>query len=180
MTLISEPNSPEATLLGPVLKRVVQTIDRDMPVFDARSMKDLYIDRAQKTPKLITDTVAWLGAVGLMLAVVGLYGLLAHSVGRRTREIGIRMALGADRQKVVTMVIGQGAKMGIAGLGVGLVIGSVAYKAISSSIFFNFGHLGMLPFAAVSLLLFVTMMVASYVPAKRASHIDPMRALRDE
>jgi macrolide transport system ATP-binding/permease protein len=180
MTLISEPNSPEGTLLAPVLKRVVQSIDPDMPVFDVRSMKDLYIDRAEKTPRLITDTVAWLGFMGLALAVVGLYGLLAHSVGRRTREIGIRMALGADRRQVVRMVMRQAVRLGVAGVAVGLVIGLVAYKAISSSLFFDFGHLGILPFVAVSLFLFVTMMVATYVPARRASHIDPMRALRDE
>jgi predicted permease len=180
MTLISEPNSPEETLLAPVLKRVVQTIDRDMPVFDVRSMKDLYLDRAEKTPKLITDSVAWLGIMGLALAVVGLYGLLAHSVARRIREIGVRMALGADRQQVVNIVMRQGAKLGVAGVGVGLIIGSAAYKAISSSLFFNFGHLGVLPFAAVSFILFITMMIATYIPARRASHIDPMRALRDE
>jgi ABC-type antimicrobial peptide transport system permease subunit len=143
-------------------------------------MQDLYLDRAMKAPKLITDTVTWLGVMGLILAVVGLYGLLAYSVGRRTREIGIRIALGADQHRLVRMIMRQGFKLEVAGVGVGLAVGVTAYKAISSSLFFDFGQGGTLPIVAVTLLLFVTMTWATYLPARRASRIDPIRALRDE
>ena len=89
MTLIAESESPAATSLAPVLRQVVQEIDRDMAVFDARSMQDIYINRAVKTPTVIAEIVSTLGVMGLTLAVVGLYGLAAYSVSRRTREIGI-------------------------------------------------------------------------------------------
>lgn len=180
MTLVSEAKSPDVDGLGPLLKKVVQGIDPNMPAFDARSMRNLYVDRAMKTPKLITNTVAWLAAMALILAVVGLYGLMAYSVGQRTRETGIRMALGADRREVVSMFMRQGIRVGVPGIGVGLVIGLTIYRAISSTPAFNFEHPGILPFAAISLLLLLTITAATYIPARHASRIDPMRALRDE
>jgi len=180
MTLITESKSPSATALAPVLRQVVQEIDRDMPVFDARSMKDIYINRAVKTPTVIAEIVSALGVMGLTLAVVGLYGLAAYSVSRRTREIGIRMALGADPLSVTKMVLKQGLVLGLAGVAVGLLIGVLACRAIISNTFLNFGHLSMLPFAAVTLLLIVTALGATYLPARRASHIDPLQALREE
>ena len=85
MTLIAESKSPDATNLAPVLRRVVQQIDRNMPVFDVRSMEDLYQNRAVKTPNMLASIVAILGFMGLILTVVGLYGLVAYSVSRRTR-----------------------------------------------------------------------------------------------
>ena len=133
-----------------------------------------------KTPHMMASIVAILGFMGLVLTVVGLYGLVAYSVSRRTREIGIRMAIGADRQSVSRMVLKQGLILGAAGVAVGLVIGILAYRAITSSAFMSLGDPGIKPFAAVSLLLLLTTMGATYLPARRASHIDPMRALRDE
>jgi macrolide transport system ATP-binding/permease protein len=180
MTLVSEAKSPSADGLSPVLKKVVQGIDPNMPVFDARSMADLYADRAMKTPRLITNAVAWLAAMGLILAVVGLYGLMAYSVGRRTREIGIRMALGADRREVVNMFMRQGIRLAVPGVAVGLLIGAMMYRVLTSTPVFHFGHTGILPFAGLSLLLIFTIAGATYVPARHASNIDPMRALRDE
>jgi ABC-type antimicrobial peptide transport system permease subunit len=117
--------------------------------------------------------------MGLTLAVVGLYGLAAYSVSRRTREIGIRMALGADPLSVTKMVLKQGLVLGLA-VAVGLLIGFFACRAITSGTFFNFGHVSVLPFAAVSLLLILTTIGASYLPARRASRIDPLHALREE
>jgi ABC-type antimicrobial peptide transport system permease subunit len=118
--------------------------------------------------------------MGLILAVVGLYDLMAYSVGQRTREIGTRMALGADRREVVSMFMRQGVRVGIPGIGVGLVIGLTMYRVISSTPAFNFEHPGILPFAAISLLLLLTIVGATYIPARHASRIDPMRTLRDE
>ena len=180
MTLIAESESPATTSLAPVLRQVVQEIDRDMAVFDARSMQDIYINRAVKTPTVIAEIVSMLGVMGLTLAVVGLYGLAAYSVSRRTREIGIRMALGADPLSVTKMVLKQGLVLGLAGGAVGLLIGVFACRAITSGTFYNFGHISALPFAAVSLLLIFTTIGASYLPARRASRIDPLQALREE
>ena len=118
--------------------------------------------------------------MGLTLAVVGLYGLAASSVSRRTREIAIRMALGADPLSVTKMVLKQGLVLGLAGVAVGLLIGFFACRAITAGTFFNFGHVSVLPFAAVSVLLIFTTIGASYLPARRASRIDPLHALREE
>jgi predicted permease len=180
MSLIVESKSPDATALAPALKDVIQEIDPNMPVFDARTMKDLYNNRAVRAPSLISEIVATLGFLGLILAVVGLYGLVAYSVSLRTREIGIRMAIGADRGSVSRMVLKQGLTLGIAGVAVGLVIGVFVCRAIGSMAFLPLGHPSILPFMAVSLLLILTTTGATYVPAWRASRIDPMRALREQ
>jgi ABC-type antimicrobial peptide transport system permease subunit len=180
MSLIAESKSPDASTLAPVLRQVIQQIDRNMPVFDARSMKDLYENRAVKTPNMMAEIVAALGVMGLILTVIGLYGLVAYSVSRRTREIGIRMAIGADRHSVSRMVLKQGLLLGITGVTAGLVIGILACRTIASSAFMSLGDPGVRPFAAVSLLLILTTTAATYLPARRASRIDPMRALRDE
>jgi ABC-type antimicrobial peptide transport system permease subunit len=180
MTLIAESKSPDATALAPVLRQVVQEVDRDMPVFDTRTINDIYNNRAVKTPNMINGIVSALGIMGLLLAVVGLYGLVAYSVSRRTREIGIRMALGANPLSVLTMVLKQGLGLGIAGVAVGLLIGVLASRALTHNVFLTFGELNMLPFAGVSLLLILITMGATYLPARRASHIDPLRALREQ
>jgi ABC-type antimicrobial peptide transport system permease subunit len=179
MTLIAESESPAATSLAPVLRQVVQEIDRDMAVFNARSMQDIYINRAVKTPTVIAEIVSTLGVMGLTFAVAGLYGLAAYSVSRRTREIGIRMALGADPLSVTKMVSKQGLVLGLAGVA-GPLIGFFTCRAITSGTFFNFGHVSVRPFAAVSLLLILTTLGASYLPARRASRIDPLHTLREE
>jgi ABC-type antimicrobial peptide transport system permease subunit len=143
-------------------------------------MKDLYENRAAKSSAMMAEIVAALGVMGLVLAVIGLYGLVAYSVSRRTREIGIRMAIGADRHSVLRMVLKQGLLLGITGVAVGLVVGILACRAIPSGAFMSLGDPSVRPFAAVSLLLILTTMGATYLPARRASRIDPMRALRNE
>jgi len=180
MSLVAESKSLDARVLAPVLRRVIRSIDRNMPIFDARSMKDIYANRAVTSSNIVSEIVAALGLMGLILAVVGLYGLLAYSVNRRTREIGIRMAIGADRLSVLAMVLRQGLTLGLAGVAAGLVIGVFACRAIGSIAFLHLGQPGILPFATVSLLLVLTTMGATYLPARRASRIDPMRALREE
>jgi predicted permease len=180
MSLVAESRSPDATTLASVLRHVIQAIDPNMPVFDVRSMKDLYENRAVKEPSITAATVAILGLMGLVLTVVGLYGLVAYSVSRRTREIGIRMAIGADSKNVSRMVLKQGLVLGLAGVAVGLIIGILACRALASSAFMSLGDPGIAPFAGVSLLLILTIVGATYFPARRASRIDPMRALREE
>jgi predicted permease len=180
MSLVAESKSLDATVLSPVLRRVVQGIDRDVPIFDARSMKDIYDNRAVTAPNIISEIVAALGFMGLILALVGLYGLVAYSVSRRTREIGIRMAIGADRLSVMAMVLKQGLTLGLAGVAVGLAIGVFVCKLIGSIASLSVGDPSILLFTTVSVLLVLTTMGATYLPARRASCIDPMRALHEE
>jgi len=117
-----------------------------------------------------------------VLAMVGLYGLVAYSVSRRTREIGIRIAVGADRREVVWMVLRQGLKLGVWGVATGLVVAFFCCRAITSVLWAGgtLERVGALDFAAIALPLLMITMLAALAPALRASRVDPMRALRDE
>jgi putative ABC transport system permease protein len=178
--LIAQSKSADATTIVPVLRRVIQNLNKDMPVFDVRTMADLYHSRAIATPNIITQLVAGMGAMGLVLAVIGLYGVVSYSVTRRFREFGIRMAVGADRRDVVSMVLRQGAIIGVAGIGAGLIAGVFASIAIKSMVVFSFGSASFKPFLAIALLLLCATLLGAYIPARRASHIDPLLALREE
>jgi len=181
LTLVTESDASDAATIAPVLREVVQRLDPDMPVFDIRTMHDFYTQRAVKLPNMTVEIVAAMGLIGLLLAVTGLYGLVAYSVSRRTREIGIRMAIGADRSKVVRMVLGQGLKLGAIGVAAGLVVSVAACRAMTSATWFlTFDQVNPLIFAVIALLLLAITTLAAWAPARHASRIDPMRALRDE
>ncbi|MGI9070364.1 MAG: ABC transporter permease [Bryobacteraceae bacterium] len=183
MTLIAHSESDSAALV-PVLRQAVKSLDPNMPIYGIRTMDDFYRQRAIKTTTIIIQTVGSLGLMGLLLAMVGLYGLVAYSVSRRTREIGIRMAIGANRTKVARMVLKQGLILAVSGIAIG-VIGSVqAHKVLG----FLFGgstamtsmEEAVIIFLLMPLTLIMVTLLATYVPARRASLIDPMQALRDE
>lgn len=144
-------------------------------------MQNYYEQRAVKTPNMIAQSVAALGVLGLVLATAGLYGLIAYSVSRRFREIGIRMALGADRQNVIRMVLGQGFRLSLIGTAAGLVLSFLASRALTTTIWIaSFGSLNYVLFPAIAIPLLLVTLLATYAPAQRASLIDPMRALREE
>ena len=181
LTLVAESNAADAASIGPVVREVVRGLDADMPVFDVRTMQDMYEQRAVKVPSLLAETVGGMGLMGLVLAAIGLYGLVAYSVSRRTREIGIRMAIGADRRKVVWMVLAQGLTLGGAGAAAGLLVSFFACRLLTSALwFFTFNHVNPWAFAAIPALLLAITTLATLGPAQRASRVDPMRALRDE
>jgi predicted permease len=180
LTVLVESSAPDAAVLAPVVREVVRKIDPAMPYSDARTMQDFFSQRAIKTTTLIVETVSSLGMMGLLLAIVGLYALVAYSVSRRSREIGIRMAIGADRQGVLRMVLRQGLVLGSVGVGAGLILSFFACRALTSSLWTGAGSINYLVLPAVALPLLLVTLLAAYVPARRASLIDPMRALRDE
>jgi predicted permease len=182
MTLIAE-SEPDSAALVPVLRQAVKSLDPNMPIYGVRTMSDFYKQRAIKTGTIIIQTVGSLGLMGLLLAMVGLYGLVAYSVSRRTREIGIRMAIGADRAKVARMVLKQGLILAMSGIVIG-VIGSVEADKVLSFMFAGSAAMSMeeavIIFLLMPLTLIMITLLATYAPARRASLIDPMRALRDE
>ena len=181
LTLMVESDAPDAATLAPVVRDVVRHIDPDMPVSNARTMQDYYTQRAVKTPDIIAQSVAGLGTMGLVLSMIGLYGLISYSVSRRSREIGIRMAIGADRQKVIRMILGQGLLLGSIGVAIGLVISYFACRAVITVAWVaTFDHLNYALFPAIAIPLLAITMLATYEPAQRASRVDPMKALRDE
>jgi ABC-type antimicrobial peptide transport system permease subunit len=132
---------------------------------------------------VITALVAAMGTMGMVLALVGLYGLVAYAVSRRTREIGIRMAIGADRSDVLRMVLGQGMKIAVIGLAVGLFAGAGVGRLLTSV--FPGGPRGDGRTDVVAFLLVIpavaaVTLLAAYLPARRASRINPTEALRTE
>jgi len=115
----------------------------------------------------------------LLLAAVGLYGTMANSVGQRTREIGIRMALGAKRQSILNMVLREGMILAAVGLGLGMTMGTALTRLLSSQLY-NLSATDPWTFTAVSMLLMAVALVACFIPARRAMRVDPMVALRYE
>ena len=177
ITLLAESYADPASLLVP-LREVVRGMDANQPIFDVRTMENLYQVRAISNPNMIVGTVGAMGLVGLILALVGLYGLVAYSAGRRTREIGIRMAIGAERSTVLRMVMRQGLRLSLIGIGIGLVAG-FGVERVLNAIFSSSGTDWRMYVLVAPALLAVTLL-AAYVPARRASRVDPMKALRYE
>lgn len=176
MTLMAQSIGDAASLVAP-LRQMVREIDANQPVYNVRTMSELYLMR-DNIAVMINEVVGTMGLVGLLLAMVGLYGLMAYTVSRRTREIGIRMAIGADQSSVVRMVMRQGLTLAVIGLAIGLV-GSFFAEAGVQAIFGGTKQDPLAYLIVVPVLLAVTM-VAAWVPARRASRVDPTRALRFE
>jgi predicted permease len=164
--------------LGSALRQAVHSLDPDQPIFNLRTMSELYRQRAGVT-RMIMEIVGTMGMVGLSLALVGLYGLVAYSVARRTHEIGIRMAIGARRADVLKMVLQQGLKLSLLGIVIGGAI-SVATNRLLAAGLVGLAKPTAATYIAVPVLLLVVTLAACYLPAHRASRVEPMKALRYE
>jgi macrolide transport system ATP-binding/permease protein len=161
------------------VKDIVGALDANLPMLRTRAYEDLYLNQAVRGPRIAIDLVGTMGAVGLLLAIAGLYGLVAYNVSRRTREIGIRMALGAVSSDVLRLVMGKGLVL----VGIGTVIGlamGFAVEQLMNSMLFNAGGVDVVAYVIVVPSLFLVTMLAAYVPARRASRIAPTQALRYE
>jgi len=161
------------------VKDVVRTLDPNLPMLQTRAYADFYLNRAVKGPAVGIDLVISMGVVGLLLAIAGLYGLVAYNVSRRTREIGIRMALGAARGDVLRLVMGKGFVLVGMGTVFGLAMG-FAVEQLMNSMLFNVGGVDIVAYVIVVPSLFVVTMLAAYLPARRAARIAPTQALRYE
>src|SRR5262249_41191504 len=150
--------------------------DAGVPLFDIRTM-DEHLQFSVFIPRLASTLLGLFGVLSLVLAVVGLYGVIAFTVALRTREIGIRMALGAARGEVVRLVLRQGLVPPLAGLVIGLVLAIAAGRLIAGQLI-GIGAGDPVSFGATILALFVVALVAGIVPARRAATLDPLEALR--
>jgi putative ABC transport system permease protein len=165
------------SLIEPV-KRALWQVDPEQSVFDIQTMEQRMLNAVWQ--QRVSGIVLMLFAgLALILATVGIYGVMSYLVGQRTREVGLRMALGAKASDVLKLVIGQGLKLLISGIALGLAGAFASARAIAS-LLFGVSPTDPLSFVGTSLLLAVTALLACFVPAWRASKIDPMVALRHE
>jgi len=177
MLLLAQSSGDAAGLAEP-LRHMVRELDANQPVYGVRTFDDFYRYKAVGQPNVIIRTVAAMGVMGLVLAMVGLYGLVAYAATRRSREIGIRMAIGAARGTVLRMVLKQGLVLALSGIAIGLAASIGAQRLLNAIFDSNGRDFGTYLLVAPALLAITALAV--YIPARRASRIDPMRVLRYE
>jgi macrolide transport system ATP-binding/permease protein len=178
MTLMLRSSGDPLPLLQTV-KEVLRTLDPNLPMLHTMSYEDFYLNQAVRGPRIAMELVGSMGLVGLLMAIAGLYGLIAYNVSRRTREIGIRIALGAASSDVLRLVMGKGLVLVGMGTVIGLAMG-FGVERLMNSMLFNAGGVDILAYVIVVPSLFLVTMLAAYVPARRASRIAPTQALRYE
>jgi putative ABC transport system permease protein len=164
--------------LGPAAVREIQSVDKDQPVSDVRTMESWLAESTART-RFGTLLLGAFACAALLLAAVGIYGVISYSVAQRRNEIGIRMALGAQGRDVLRLVVGQGMKLVLAGVGLGLV-GALVLTRLMSVLLYGVEASDPATFAANALLLTAVSLVACYIPARRATRVDPLTALRRE
>jgi predicted permease len=176
MALVLKTGVDPQSLVGQV-RAAVQSVDPEQPIADVRTMQQ-WISRSlelRRTPALL---LALFGSVALLLSAIGIYGVLAFGVAQRVREFGIRQALGADQQSILALVL----KQGLATASIGIVLGlggAFALSKLMQQMLFGVGARDPIVFAGVTVLLFLVAVTACYVPARRATRVDPIVALRE-
>jgi putative ABC transport system permease protein len=162
--------------LAAAVRGAVQALDMTQPIYSIRTLSSV-LSESVATPRFRTFLLGVFAAVALILAVVGIYGVMSYSVAQRTREIGIRMALGARRGDVLKMTVKQGLKLVVIGVAIGLVAAFVLTR-VMASLLFGVSATDPVTFVSIPLVLMSVAMLASYIPALRATRVDPMVALR--
>jgi len=170
--------SVEPSSLVPAVKREVQAVDPDQPLANVRTLQSL-IDESVAARRFSLTLVGLFALVALALGAVGLYGVMSYTVTQRTREIGIRMALGAQRRDMLRLVVRQGMALALAGVAAGLAA-ALAATRVMSSLLFGVSATDPQTYALVAAVLVVVALAACLVPARRATKVDPMVALRYE
>jgi predicted lysophospholipase L1 biosynthesis ABC-type transport system permease subunit len=171
-------STDDPTRLTPMLRAAVRAVDPDLPLANVRTLAAV-ADAALAGPRFAMLLLGAFGVMALVLACVGLYGAVSASVARRTREMGVRMALGAPRGRVFGLIVGEGARVAATGIAVGIVASLVVLRVMAGFLY------GVAPtdaatFVAVSTALFLVALAACLVPARRATRVDPTVTLRCE
>jgi putative ABC transport system permease protein len=177
MTLVlrtdSEPNSAVASV-----RREVQRLDPDLAVFNEKTMNEL-VGGSLAQPRFRAVLLGVFAGIALILAAIGLYGVIAYSVAQRTNELGVRVALGAQKSDVLKLVVGHGAQLAALGIAIGLVL-ALALMRIISTLLFSVNATDPVTFAAAAIVILAIALAASYIPALKAIKVDPVVALRCE
>jgi putative ABC transport system permease protein len=177
MTVVVRTATSPLALTGEV-RRQVSDLDKDVPVFNIRSMDQL-LDESVSPQRMTMLLLGIFSALAMLLAAVGIYGVVSYSVSRRTHEIGIRMALGARQGDVLRLVLGEGMKLALIGVGCGIVA-ALGLTRLMASLLYDVKPTDPFTFVLVSLLLAGVTLLACYIPARRAAKVDPTVALRYE
>ncbi len=179
MWLVVKTTTVDPASLAAPMRDAVRKLNVEQPISTLRTFGSLYEERAIQTPRIVMELVGALGSMGLILALVGLYAVVVHAVERRTREIGIRMAIGATKHQVLRMVLGQGVTLSLLGIAVGVSLTLVVSRLLSAGMV-GLGTATVSTFVATPILLVGLASAASYIPACRAARINPVDALRCE
>ena len=179
MVLVAQSAGDPGALVGP-LREVVRSLDVNLPIYNVRTMEELYRMRAISIFNVLVTIVGAMGLMGLGLSIVGLYGLVAYAASRRTREIGIRMAIGATRATVLSMVLRQGLLLALVGLVIGLAASIGAGQLLNAAFPSGDDRQDVMALVLVAPVVLAVTILAAYIPARRASRINPTEALRYE
>jgi putative ABC transport system permease protein len=177
MTLVMK-TSEDRWQLGGELQTVVAGLNHEVPVSRVETLAG-WIAEAVSGPRSTASLFSLFAGLALLLGAVGIYGVISYSVAQRTREIGIRIALGARRHEVLMMILRQGARLAFAGVPIGL-LGALLLTQLMASLLYGVGARDPMTYAAVAILLVLVALAASYLPARRATRVDPVVALRYE
>ena len=177
MTLVAKTAGDPLTLAA-AFRGEARQLDPDVPVAGVRSMAQV-VERSTSVRRLNVMLFGAFGLIGLLLVAVGVYGVMAYTVAQRTRELGVRMALGAGPAQVMRLVIGEGMVLSLAGVGIGIA-GALALSRVLAGMLFGVGTHDPMTFVAIPIILTVVALAACYLPARRATRVDPMVALRAE
>jgi ABC-type antimicrobial peptide transport system permease subunit len=170
--------STQAEALIPTVRQVVASFDDNLPLFDVKTQTET-IDRSLFNERLVARLSSLFGLLALILACVGLYGLLSYEVAHRTREIGIRTALGAQRREIFRLVLRQGLTLTIFGAIVGITA-AIGVTRYLGSLLYGVAATDPLTFVTIACTLVAVALLAGYIPSRRAMRVDPMVALRYE
>jgi putative ABC transport system permease protein len=166
-----------ASLLESQIRKEIQTLDPALPVFNVRSMNDL-MDASIAPRRFSAELVGVFAAVAMLLSSIGIYGLLAYMVGQRSREIGIRVALGAQRPDILKLILGKGLSLAGTGIVIGLILSAISAPLIAG-LLYGVHPIDVIVFVTVPLILLVVAFLATYIPARRATIVDPIIALHE-
>ena len=169
----------EPASIVPAVRQAIWSIDRNQPVTDVRTMETVLNEGIYAGPRFNLALFTVFAGLGLTLAIIGVYGVMSNTVAQQTHDIGVRMALGAQRRDVLGLVVGQGMRLTLIGVGTGAV-GALALSRIMRNLLYGVEPTDPFTFLSVSLLLAVVAVFACWLPARRASKVAPMEALRYE